>query len=112
MVCAKEAAFFCCVIFNSLKTVSKNRKDGLKVIKTYEVKLNEVSKLQQFVNGCVGFSRVSLIGRRGKFIVDAKSVMGLFSLDLAEPVTIEAEADTEKELEAFDKWVTAFSVDV
>ncbi|MCI9077594.1 MAG: HPr family phosphocarrier protein [Lachnospiraceae bacterium] len=76
------------------------------MVKTYKVKLNEISKFQQFVNGCVVFSQVSLTGRHGKFIVDAKSVMGLLSLDLSEPVTIEAEADTEKELEAFDKWVT------
>lgn len=80
------------------------------MIKTYKVKLNEVSRLQQFANRCVGFDQVSLTGKRGKFVVNAKSVMGLFSLDLAEPVTIEAEADSEAELEAFDKWVTDFSV--
>ncbi len=79
------------------------------MIKTYKVKLNEISKFQQFVNRCTGFSGVSLTGRHGKFIVDAKSVMGLLSLDLAEPVIIEAEAGDEEELEDFDKWVTSFN---
>lgn len=79
------------------------------MVKEYKVKLNEVSRLQQFANGCVGFGQVSLTEKHGKFIVDAKSVMGLFSLDLAEPVTIEAETDNEAELEAFDRWVADFS---
>ncbi len=35
--------------------------------------------------------------------------MGLLSLDLAEPVIIEAEAGDEEELEDFDKWVTSFN---
>lgn len=31
--------------------------------------------------------------RSGKYVVDAKSILGIFSLDLSKPVTVEIHAD-------------------
>lgn len=58
----------------------------------YKVKLNEVSRLQQFVNTCITFGKLELLAKHGKFIVDAKSIMGLMSLDLSNPVVLEVNA--------------------
>ena len=44
----------------------------------------------------------------GRYIVDAKSIMGIFSLDLSKPIKVEAHADG---IDAFMKEVTPFMVD-
>ena len=69
------------------------------MVKEYKARLNEVSKLQQFVNKCLVHDKLEIIGKHGKFIVDAKSIMGLLSLDLSEPVILEVSADGEKAVE-------------
>ena len=44
--------------------------------------------------------------RAGRHVVDAKSILGIFSLDLSQPITLEVYADDcddlVKELEAFN----------
>lgn len=35
----------------------------------------------------------------GKYVVNAKSIMGIFSLDLTKPITLEAHTDNDPELE-------------
>lgn len=35
----------------------------------------------------------------GKYVVNAKSIMGIFSLDLTKPITLEAHTENDAELE-------------
>ena len=58
-------------------------------MKTVQVYLNSIQKVNQFDND---FDLVS-----GRYIVDAKSVMGIFSLDLNEPTTLNIHA-TDSEM--------------
>jgi len=44
----------------------------------------------------------------GRYIVDAKSIMGIFSLDLSKPIKVEAHSD---DVEEFMKEVKPFIVD-
>lgn len=54
--------------------------------------LNSFDKVKDFVNAITPFdTEVNLVS--GKYVVNAKSVMGIFSLDLSKP--IEAIADEE-----------------
>ncbi len=47
--------------------------------------------------------------RSGRYLVSAKSIMGLFSLDLAKPVEVEV-LGTEEEARMFQEQVSALAV--
>lgn len=48
--------------------------------------------------------------KSGKYVIDAKSIMGLFSLNLSEPVTLEVHAD-ESDAREFISKIEKFFVD-
>ncbi len=43
--------------------------------------------------------------RSGKYIVNAKSIMGIFSLDLTKPITLTAEIDDQDFLEEIKDYI-------
>ena len=61
-------------------------------MKTVQISLNSIDKVKSFVNDLnrydVDFDLVS-----GRYIIDAKSIMGIFSLDLSKPITLNIHAD-------------------
>lgn len=56
------------------------------------VKINTVMDAKEFVNICnlTDFD-IDLVS--GRYIIDAKSIMGLFSLDLSKPIELRADCD-------------------
>ncbi|MBE6644840.1 MAG: HPr family phosphocarrier protein [Ruminococcaceae bacterium] len=65
-------------------------------MKKTEIVLSSVKDVRDFVN------MVILIGydvdlMQGKYVIDAKSVMGIFALDLMTPITVIAHSDNTKE---------------
>lgn len=54
-----------------------------------KVNLNEINAIKKFVN-IVNSVNEKLILKSGRYIIDAKSIMGIFSLDVSKPVTLEA----------------------
>ena len=68
-------------------------------MKTYEVKLDSINEVKAFVNMVGKYDcDVDLIS--GRYVVDAKSIMGIFSLDLAKPIKVEVHSDDASELDA------------
>lgn len=61
------------------------------------IKLDSIDKVRNFVNTVNRYtSDFDLIN--GRYVIDAKSIMGIFSLDLSKPLILEIhEADNEKE---------------
>ncbi len=61
-------------------------------MKEVRISLNTIDKVKSFVNDLnrydVDFDLVS-----GRYIIDAKSIMGIFSLDLSKPITLNIHAD-------------------
>ena len=47
----------------------------------------------------------------GRYIVDAKSIMGIFSLDLLNPIKLSAQTDNENEIKALMDDLKAFIVE-
>ena len=41
----------------------------------------------------------------GKYVLDAKSLMGIFSLDLTKPLQLRVEQDTEKTMQAIARFI-------
>ena len=61
-------------------------------MKSVQIKLSEAEKVKHFVNTVTKYDfDVDL--RSGRFVVDAKSILGLFSLDLSKPITVEIHSD-------------------
>ena len=69
-------------------------------MKQVQIKFNTIAQIQNFVNDMSRFlSDVDLTS--GKYIVNAKSVIGVFSLDLAHPIGLTADGeDEDKVIEA------------
>ena len=54
---------------------------------TVQIMLNSIDKVKSFVNDIVKFdSDFDLIS--GRYVIDAKSIMGIFSLDFSKPITL------------------------
>ena len=59
---------------------------------TVQIYLNSIDKVKAFVNEITRFdSEFDLIS--GRYVIDAKSIMGIFSLDLSKPITLNIHAE-------------------
>lgn len=69
-------------------------------MKKVQIRLSTIPQVQSFINTVSRFtSDVDLSS--GRYVVDAKSIMGIFSLNLMQPITLTAEgADEDKVIEA------------
>ena len=75
-------------------------------MKTVKISLNSIDKVKSFVNVISQFdSDFDLIS--GRYVIDAKSIMGIFSLDLAQPIdlTIHAEDGVPEILETLAPYI-------
>ncbi|MCI8622886.1 MAG: HPr family phosphocarrier protein [Provencibacterium sp.] len=74
-------------------------------MKTVNILLNTINDVKVFVNAVTKYDfDVDLIS--GRYAVDAKSIMGIFSLDLSKPIRLEAHADDcEKLLEEIKPFI-------
>lgn len=74
--------------------------------KTVNIMLNSINEVKDFVNlvSCRDFD-IDLTS--GRYVVDAKSIMGIFSLDLSKPIdlNIHAEDDVDVILATLDPYI-------
>lgn len=73
---------------------------------TVKISLNSIDKVKSFVNSLTKFDTdFDLIS--GRYVIDAKSIMGIFSLDLSKPIdlTIHAEDNLDEVLEALKAYI-------
>ena len=65
-------------------------------MKTVRISLNSIDKVKSFVNDLSKFDYdFDLVS--GRYVIDAKYIMGIFSLDLNEPTTLNIHA-TDSEM--------------
>lgn len=56
-------------------------------MKTVKISLNSIDKVKAFVNDVTKYdSDFDLVS--GRYVIDAKSIMGIFSLDLSKPIDL------------------------
>lgn len=65
-------------------------------MKTVRISLNSIDKVKSFVNELVHYSDVDFDLVSGRYVIDAKSIMGIFSLDLSKPIDLNIHADDEE----------------
>ncbi len=55
----------------------------------FDIKFNSISEVKDFVDIVAGFNYdIDLVS--GRYVIDAKSIMGIFSLDLNKPIKLVA----------------------
>ena len=75
-------------------------------LKTVSISLNSIDKVKSFVNEISKFNNdFDLVSSR--YVIDAKSIMGIFSLDLSKPISlnIHAEENMAAILEAIKPYI-------
>ena len=73
---------------------------------TVKVSLSSIDKVKAFVNDISGFQAdFDLVA--GRYVIDAKSIMGIFSLDISEPIdlNIYAEKDMDEIMETLKPYI-------
>ncbi len=64
------------------------------MMKTITISLNSIDKVKAFVNAITKFDHdFDLVS--GRYVIDAKSIMGIFSLDLSQPIDLNIHAESE-----------------
>ncbi len=62
-------------------------------MKTVQISLNSIDKVKSFVNTVSQMdSDFDLVS--GRYVIDAKSIMGIFSLDLSKPIDLNIHAES------------------
>lgn len=82
-----------------------NRKGGI-IMKTVKISLNSIDKVKAFVNEVTKFdAEFDLVS--GRYVIDAKSIMGIFSLDLSKPIdlNIHSESDVDEILSKLEPFI-------
>ena len=75
-------------------------------MKTVQISLNSIDKVKSFVNDISRFDNdFDLVS--GRYVIDAKSIMGIFSLDLSKPIELSIHADdnVDQILEALKAYI-------
>lgn len=76
-------------------------------MKTVKISLSSIDRVKSFVNDINRFDcDFDLVS--GRYIIDAKSIMGIFSLDLSRPITLNIHAD--KNIDEIMKVITPYIV--
>ena len=63
-------------------------------MKTVTINLGSIDQVKSFVNDITKFdSDFDLVS--GRYVIDAKSIMGIFSLDLSKPINLNIHGDED-----------------
>lgn len=69
--------------------------------------LNDFEKVRNFTNEANKFnSDIDIL--RGRYVIDAKSTLGIYTIDLSKPVTIKIISDDSAEIARFNEHMEQF----
>ena len=74
-----------------------------------QINLNSIEKVTSFVNEITKFdAEFDLVS--GRYVIDAKSIMGIFSLDISKPIDLNIHTDSDAELKEILDAIKAYLV--
>lgn len=93
---------------NELKSITKTTTYiwEVLVMKSVQISINTIDKIKSFVSDITKFEYdFDLVS--GRYVVNAKSIMGIFSLDLRKPIclNINTEDNTDKVMETLSTYM-------
>ena len=76
-------------------------------MKTTQILIDSIDKVKSFVNEITKFEcDFDLIS--GRYVIDAKSIMGIFSLDISKPIDLDIHVNDETEAAAIMKAIDPY----
>ncbi|MBR3736512.1 MAG: HPr family phosphocarrier protein [Lachnospiraceae bacterium] len=76
-------------------------------MKTTQILIDSIDKVKSFVNEITKFEcDFDLIS--GRYVIDAKSIMGIFSLDISKPIDLDIHVTDETEAAAIMKAIDPY----
>ena len=73
------------------------------------IRLSSIQDVRSFVDTVTKYN-MDIDLSSGRYVVDAKSIMGIFSLDLLNPIKLSAQTDKEEDVKALLDDLQAFIV--
>ncbi len=64
-------------------------------MKSFKISLSSINDVKNFVNAA-GKQMCDIDIVSGRYVIDAKSIMGIFSIDLTKPVTVNVDGTDEE----------------
>lgn len=90
-------------VAQSYGDTSLKLRKGKNMTKSILIELKTIEKVMEFVNDIMVIDgKFNLISDR--YIVNAKSIMGIFSMDLSKPLELKINAENEQQLTVLDKY--------
>ena len=78
-------------------------------MKSVKISLNSIDKVKAFVNDISKFdAEFDLVS--GRYVIDAKSIMGIFSLDISKPINLNIHVDNDEAEEILEA-ISSYLVD-
>ncbi|MBE5894620.1 MAG: HPr family phosphocarrier protein [Lachnospiraceae bacterium] len=79
-------------------------------MKTVQISLNSIDKVKSFVNEITKYDfDFDLIS--GRYVIDAKSIMGIFSLDLSKPIQLNIHVEEAAEADVVMEALSAYIIE-
>ena len=73
----------------------------------FQVQLNTIDRVKRFVKICDSFEE-DIDLSSGRYIIDAKSIMGIFSFDLTKPLNISIHSQNIDTIKRFNEEMSDF----
>lgn len=73
----------------------------------FQVQLNTIDRVKRFVKICDSFEE-DIDLSSGRYIIDAKSIMGIFSFDLTKPLNIRIHSQNIEIIKRFNEEMSDF----
>ena len=73
------------------------------------IRLSSIQDVRSFVDIVTKYN-MDIDLSSGRYVVDAKSIMGIFSLDLLNPIKLSAQSDKEEDVKALMEDLKAYIV--
>lgn len=70
----------------------------------FSIRLNTTDEIKEFVSILNGFKTEAVI-KSERYVVNAKSILGIFSLNLSKSLTLEIDNPTEIEVKRLEKFI-------
>lgn len=79
-------------------------------MKKVNMKLDSIDDVINFNKVCSELYEGTILADQGRFTIDVKSLMGLFSLNLLEPIKVYIETDNKNEKKNFYNYVKRWEI--
>lgn len=76
-----------------------------------KIKLNMIEEIMRFINGCCSKFTGKIFAEQSNQKINAKSVLGLYSLDLSKPILVRIDTDDKNEENKFYEFVSKWKVE-